>query len=381
MKKLLFFRENKIFTAIFIFAVFFLLRSLVIPLGGDEITYLNISNNILEGRFYQDDSPSTFTPVAPFVLTFFQVPSFPELGFALNKIFNSTLFLIGLYFVYLFLRENRIEHKVSISIVAVTLVTQICINVASSLYPDALLFCCFWGVLYFSTQEANINNFRKMIFLFAVLTLTRYVYAVLGVIVLINLYKIYKYKKTDLKKAIIYCFAFLVPFVVWFKYVYNIESNNLSNLTYFGRFKEGSSFIYNIKAGLGLIQHHEVKRINGIPAFISIFVPITGLRNFAVSLILILTFIYGYISQKSTTEGIKLLFLSICLTMLGFVFAGTGFSRYWVPLIPGFYLGYYFLAQKLKIKDTYFINLMYFLAFVYILNEIRISFIIFEKHF
>lgn len=380
MEKLLFFRKNIIFTSIFVFAVIFLLRSLVVPLGGDEITYLNISNNILEGRFYQNGSPSTITPIAPLILTFFQVLACPELGFALNKIFNCLLFLIGLYFVYSFFRKNKIEHGVSISIVSITMVTQVVIGFVPTLYPDALLFCCFWGVLYYSTKEININNFIKALFFFTVLTLTRYVYAVLGIIILISLINIYKYKKADFKKAILYCFAFSTPFIVWIKYVYNIESNNLSNLTYFSRFKEGSSFFYNIKAGLGLIQHHEVRRVNGVPAFISLFIPITGLRNFLMSLILILTFIYGYSSRKSTTNGIKLLFLSICLTMLGLVFAGTGFSRYWIPLIPGFYLGFYFVAQKLRVKEIYFCYLMYFMAFVYILNEIRISFMIFEKY-
>ncbi|HLV40390.1 hypothetical protein [Xanthomarina sp.] len=380
MNKLIFFKENKIFAVIFVFAVIFILRSFILPLAGDEITYLNISNNILEGRFYQNDSPSTFTPIIPFILTFFQVLSFPELGFALNKVFNASLFLIGLYFGYLFFRENKIDHKVSISIISVTLVTQVVISFIPTLYPDALLFFCFWGFLYYSTKEANISNFRKMIFLFTVLTLTRHVYAVLGVVVLINLYKLYTYKKLDLKKALFYCFACLTPFIVWFKYVYHIESNNLSNLTYFSRFKEESSLFYNIKAGLGLIQHQEVSRINGIPAFISVFIPITGIRNFVLSVVLISAFIYGYINRKSNTEGVKILFLSICLVMLGFVAAGTGFSRYWVPLIPGFYLGYYFLTQKFKVKNIYFINLLYVMAFIYILNELRISLIIFEKY-
>src|SRR5690554_186296 len=326
MKNLLFFRENKMFTAILFFALIFLLRALVIPLAGDEITYLNISNNILEGKFYHNDYPSTVTPVIPFILSFFQVLSYPELGFALNKIFNSALFLIGLYFLYLFLKENGVQHKVAISIVAVTSVTNVVVDFASTLYPDALLFCCFWALLYYSIKEVSICNFRKIIFLFTLLTFTRYLYAVLGIIILISLHRIYKYKKEDFKKAIYYCFALLIPFVVWFKYVYNIESNNLSSLTYFSRFKEESSILYNVKAGLGLIQHGEVNRVNGVPAFISIFVPITGLSDILSWKRLSAALINGYISKRRACYGIKRLSRASSMVMLGLIFAGTGSS-------------------------------------------------------
>lgn len=43
----------------------------------------------------------------------------------------------------------------------------------------------------------------------------------------------------------------LVPVVIWLKYVYNVESNQLTQLTYFNRFKEENALWYNIKAGLG----------------------------------------------------------------------------------------------------------------------------------
>ena len=110
---------------------------------------------------------------------------------------------------------------------------------------------------------------------------------------------------------------------------------NLSEISYFNRFKTDNQLLYNMKAGLGLIQHHEAGKINGIPAFISLFVPITGFRNYLLSLVLILSFIYGYV-RKNNTEGIKILLTSIVLLMTGLIFAGTGFSRYWLNSITRF---------------------------------------------
>ena len=154
---------------------------------------------------------------------------------------------------------------------------------------------------------------------------------------------------------------------------------NLSEISYFNRFKADNQFLYNIKAGLGLIQHHEVGKINGIPAFISLFIPITGFRSYLLSIGLILAFIFGYV-KKVHSEGIKVLLISIVLIMTGLIFAGTGFNRYWLILLPGFFLGYYLLGTMLKVKDRWFIYASQVLCLIYIVNELRIDYLILNKH-
>lgn len=372
-------KQEKIVTIILFFSLLSMFRSFVVPLAGDEITYLKISDNILLGKFYLDNHPSTFNPIIPFILTFFRTDFLPELGFILNKSFNILLFGIGIRYLYLFLKKQNIDKKVIFAIVALTVATPICVSTAPTLYPDAILFCCFWGFIYYTSQQATITNLRKILLLFLLLFLVRYLYAVLGLILLIYYYSLIKEDKKNLHYLLLYSFLLLVPIVIWFKYVYHIESNNLSQLTYFNRFKEENALLYNIKAGLGIIQHHEVNRINGIPAFINLWVPITGFRNFAGSILLLSAFVAGYIFRKKS-YGINLLFFATILIMLGLIVAGTGFTRYWMPLVPAYYLGYYFLFERLKIKNKYPIYGMYILSFIYLLNEMRLNYTVVSNH-
>lgn len=372
-------KQEKIWAIILFLSLISMFRSFVIPLGGDEITYLKISDNILQGKFYLDQYPSTFNPIIPFILTFFRTDFLPELGFILNKSFNILLFGVGIRFLYLFLNKQHIDKKVSLAIVALTVATPICVSTASSLYPDAILFFAFWGFVYYCSQEVNSNNFGKILFFFTLLFLVRYLYAVLGIFVLYRFYLLIKLNPKNLTKACFYGMLALVPVVIWLKYVYNVESNQLTQLTYFNRFKEENALWYNIKAGLGIIQHHEVKRINGIPAFINLWIPITGFRNFTGSILLLMAFIAGYIFRKKS-YGINLLLYTTLLIMLGLIVAGTGFTRYWMPLIPAYYLGFYFLLEKFKIKNKYPVYGMYILSFIYLLNEMRLNFTILSTH-
>ena len=156
--------------------------------------------------------------------------------------------------------------------------------------------------------------------------------------------------------------------------MYQLEKEVDLGLSYFTRFKNDDSF-YNIKAGLGLIKHHEVARVNGIPAFTSLFVPITGFRNWISSIILIAMFAFGFIT-KMRYKNYNIIFLAILLVMLGLVFAGTGFSRYWLILLPGFLLGFYQLWNYLKLKDMYFIYISYAVSILYVLNELRLNYLI-----
>ena len=236
--------------------------------------------------------------------------------------------------------------------------------------------------MYYSVAERKTSNFLKMIIFFLVLTMTRYLYAVLGVIVLYNCYRYYKEcSKQMVLKLVIYSIIFCVPILFWAKYVYTIEQNSsVTETSYFNRFKEVENpFLYNIKCGLGIEQHHMVNKVNGIPAFASLFIPIDGFRNLWLSVLLIIGFIIGY-HKKRDTIGLKLLLIAIILPMLGLIFAGTGFSRYWLILTPGYIIGYYFLALKLNIPDKWFIYASYTLCFVYIINEFRLDYIVLNRY-
>ncbi|WP_158844243.1 hypothetical protein [Algibacter sp. L1A34] len=356
------------------------LRSLLVPLFADELTYNKLGDSILSGRYYLINYPSTVTPIIPLLFALFKIKALPVLGFTLHKLFNIVLVIFALRYIYFFLKKQDVNSRIALTIVALTMVNPIAINSFSSLYPEALLFFCFWGFMYYSNLEYSNKSLLKMLLFFTVLILTRYVYAVLGLLVLIVFIR---YLKNDRKQYLIkilkYSIIVLIPIGLWIKYVYNIEQNNLSEISYFDRFKIDNPLLYNIKCGLGFIQHHEVGKINGVPAFASLFVPITGFRHYIISTLIISAFILGYIFNEKT-YGIKMLFFAIILVLLGFVFAGTGFSRYWLVLLPGFFLGFYFLWRKFKLKDIWFIYASQTIAVLYIINEIRLDFLVINNN-
>jgi hypothetical protein len=164
------------------------------------------------------------------------------------------------------------------------------------------------------------------------------------------------------------------------KYVYNIETQNLSEISYYNRFKSDSPLLYNIKAGLGIIKHYEVSRVNGIPAFASLFIPITGFRSFFLSILMLFLILYG-LFLKLSNPAIKFIILSITLTMIGFVLSGTGFSRYWLVLLPAFFLGFSLLGLKFGIKKYILIPLMIGVSFIYVLNEVRLDVLVLNRLF
>ncbi|WP_054852813.1 hypothetical protein [Olleya sp. ITB9] len=373
------FEYKWVFFVVFI-SVLSSLRSLFLPLFADEITYNKLGEHLLEGKYFLIDYPSTVTPIIPLLFAFFKIKSFPALGFVIHKIFNVTLVLYTLKYIYLFLRKQNINTEIALTITALTIVNPIAVNNFSSLYPEAVLFFCFWGFIYYSNLEFSSKNLFKMLLFFMVLILTRYVYAVLGILVLITFFRYLKdNRKKYFNKILKYSIIVLIPIVLWVKYVYNIEQSDLSEISYFDRFKVENPLLYNIKCGLGLIKHHEVTKINGLPAFVSLFVPITGLRSYVMSLILISAFVLGYIF-KSKTYGIQMLFAAIVLVMLGFIVAGTGFSRYWLVLLPGFFLGFYLLWHKINLKDSWYIYGAQIISVLYIINEIRLDFFVINNN-
>ena len=377
-----FIKKDYLLIILLTLSIISLLRSLIIPLRGDELTYFKIGEQILTGKYYLQDYPSTVTPIIPFLIAFFYTSFYPILGVVLMKILNIIFALLGLRFLYLFLKNQQLKQGIIFSILILTLVNSNSIAWFSSLYPESILLFSFWGFVYYYSKEINISNFKKMLFFFLILMMTRYLFAVLGLVVIYYFYRCFKVESLSLsqKKAIIfYSMLYLLPVLFWFKLVYQIEYHNLSEISYFDRFKEGRGILVNILSGLGLEQHPEAGRINGIPAFVSLFVPITGLRNFTISILLIGLFLLGYF-KANKPRGIQLIFYSTILVMLGLIFAGTGFSRYWLVLLPCYYLGFYFVFKQLKFDDDLFFKISKFVAIVYVINELRLDYLIISEY-
>lgn len=374
-------KEHKVFSIIVILSLISSLRSLLMPLLADETTYYSLASNILDGRYYQKTNPSTVSPIIPFISAFFKTSAYPIIGITLHKIFHILLTVLGFRYLYLFLLKQNLKKTIVLAIVALVIVNPTGITFFGRLYPEGILMFSFWGFIYYATAEIKSKKFIKMLLFFVLLIMTRYLYAVLGVIILYNCYRYYKVSsKQTLLKLATYCVVFCIPVLFWAKYVYNVQHNVSSEeANYFKRFKVDDPLVYNIKCGLGLEKHHLVNKVNGIPAFASLFIPIDGFRNYIISIILIISFVMGYYKRLDKT-GVKLLLIAILLPMIGLIFAGTGFSRYWLILLPGYILGYYFLISKFNIPDKWFIYASYAICFVYIINELRLDHLIINKY-
>ncbi len=360
------------------------LRNLMFPLVGDELQYAEIGKNIIiKGEYSLYGIPSTFTPSLPFLVALFYSKSFPVIGYTMVKLVNLLLMIIGLRFAYLFFKKINLSSTVSLLIVLLTATNNVFVNWATTIYPEAILFCCLWVFLYYIIDK--IQSPKQVFYFlipFVLLMMTRYLYGVFIIIIgyyILN-YFIDRYQKKDFKsiyQVLLISMVCMLPLLVWFKYVYLVEKDLYVDQSYFTRFKNNDLF-YNIKAGLGLVKHDEVGKINGIPAFVSLFVPVTGFRNWIVSILLIASFCFGFITNWKSKE-IKLLFIAIALVMLGLIIAGTGFSRYWLVLLPGFWVGFYLLFNYFKIKDSYFEKCALLLSMIYIANELRLDLLIYNK--
>ena len=360
------------------------LRSFFLPPVDDQETYIEIANNIInKGEYSLNGQPSTITPIIPFLVSLFYIKAAPLIGFALVKLTNLVLMIVGLKFSYRFFKKINVPSNISLIIILLSATNNNFVVWSALIYPEAILFCFTWVFLYYIIDEIKSPIHLFYFFVpFLILLITRYSYAVLGAIVayvfIKKLYDFYLQKEfMTIGKVILISVLLMIPMFIWFKYVLNIESEISVHQSYFNRFKD-HDILYNIKAGIGLIQHENVNRINGIPAFISLFLPITGVRNWTVSIILLLIFIIGYITKWKSREY-RVLFFYIFLVMAGFVLAGTGFSRYWLPLLPGYLLGFYLVFKKFISNDNYFVRLSLVLSIIYIINELRIDFLILSK--
>ncbi|WP_055445276.1 hypothetical protein [Lacinutrix himadriensis] len=376
-------KQDYLLLALCILSLFSILRTLIIPLQGDEITYFKISEHILSGKYYLYDFPSSVSPILPFIFAIFSTPFNYIIGISLLKCFNILLAFFGLNYMCLFLKKQNVPISIIASIFILTLTNTNSINWFSSLFPESILFFGFWGFVYYFNKELSVSHFKKMLLFFVLLTMTRYVFAVLGIAVLFYIYRCYKaetFKNNQIKKLVFFSILCAIPVLFWFKYVYYIEMSNVSEISYFKRYKEGNNGLWtNIKAGLGFMIHPEVRNLSGLPAFVTLFIPITGFRHYLISAILFGLFLFGYI-KTNKSNGIQFLFYATLLVMLGLVFAGTGFSRYWLVFLPCYYLGFYYAFKTFKLKDSWFFLLSKIVAIIYVINEIRLDFLIFDRH-
>lgn len=375
-------KENWFSLVLILVSVLSLLRSLFTPIHGDESSYIKIANNILHGKYYLTEYPSTVSPVIPFLIAFFSISIQSSVGIILAKLMNIIFALFGFRFLYLFLKNQSLDAKIILSVILLSLTNTHSVAWFSSLYPESILFMAFWGFVFYFFQSFSVQNFVKMLIFFALLVLTRYLYAILIIPILWYYFKVfstYGFKDSRIKNVLLYSILIALPVIFWFKYVYLIEQQNLSEISYFNRFKNDFGMVNNIKAGLGLIKHPEVSRINGIPAFASMFLPVTGFRNFILSIAFLIAFLVGW--YKSIKVPVLFYTLGfIILIMLGLIFAGTGFSRYWLVLLPGFYISFYFLYQSFNFSDKVFFKLSKVIALVYVINELRLDYLILSNH-
>ncbi|HNP32563.1 MAG TPA: hypothetical protein PKN96_04675 [Flavobacterium sp.] len=382
MKKIL--TQKNLIYALLVISFVSALRGMFFPLASDEIQYAEIGKNIVtKGQYSLFGQPSTFTPTLPFLVALFYFKSMPTIGFIFVRIFNLLLMVIGLKFCFSFLKKINIPTNISLLIILLSATNNVIVTWCTAIYPESILFCFFWMFLYYVIDRIESP---KQILYFIIplffLIITRYLYGVFLLIAgfyileyLIRLFNQSEYK--TIYKVIVISFICLVPLLLWFKYVLSVENEVYLDQSYFKRFKDNDIF-YNIKCGLGIIKHDEAMRINGIPAFISLFVPMTGLRNWIVSLGLIFIFSYGFFT-KWKVRAYRTVALAVFLVMLGLIFAGTGFSRYWLVLLPACWIGFYLFYTSLKVNEKYFEKLALILSVVYVVNELRIDYMLLNK--
>lgn len=357
-------------------------RSLFIALHGDEITYVNIATNLLEnGRYYLNDDPSTVTPIIPIIITGISKFTNLEIGILLSRFLQILFALIGVLFAYKTILKIVGEVKIALIIILLVVVNNIFVASIGVMYPDSILFCFLWILLfYLSGDVTKLKNWIPILLSILILVMSRYLYAVMGLPVL---FAFFKYLRTADKNKVIHFSKLtlligisIIPLVLWFLYVGTVETQQTNGISYFTRFKE-HGIGYNLQAGIGIIKSDNVGKINGFPAFVSLFVPVTGLRSWLLSVPLIFIAFYGYFKNK--TKVTNKILLTMFLIMVGFVFAGTGFSRYWLPLLPAYILGFYLTIKQFKISDYWFQFIALGLSVLYVINELRLDYLIYQR--
>lgn len=361
------------------------LRILLLPLQGDEITYVKIASNmILHGSYSLNGYPSTITPTMPFIIGLFFTKSNPLIGIIISRLCNLGLLLIGFNYSYRFLKNLKIEPLIALAIITLSYVNNNLILFSLLLYPESLIFCFFWIYTYYITK--NRNSKKDLIIICSsllILILARYLFVVLVPFAAIAIYKFIKikFKENELKELINLIIALVIislPFLFWIKFIYSLETyTNTGGLSYFARFRTSNLFEL-LQAGLGFGKLSNVDNYNGLPALISLFIPKIGLRNAIFSIAILLVANVGLFTKFRNWKYQTIISIML-LIMAGLIFAGTGFSRYWLPLLPIFILGFYHFMTKIRLKNSHFLFASKIIALVYVINEIRLDLLIIKN--
>lgn len=350
-------------------------RSVIMPTIADENTYLKISLKILQGKFYQDDSATSLSPLIPVLLALFHIPKLELFNVLCMKFLNLGFMVLGFRYCYKFFREHlNLDNLITCCILLLFASNHQTLSWTTRVYPESIAVFSFWAFLFYVIKPLSITNLYKVLLFFVLLFFTRYVFAVLGVLVLWYSYNllIKQINTTHIFRVLLISLCFSLPVLFWIKYMYFIESTVTTDVSYFHRFKGENPILFNIKCGLGLEQSSEVNKVNGLPAFASLFIPITGYRNFLVSILLLVAALGPYLLHLKNKVTNTML-VAVTVVMLGYVFAGTGFSRYWLFLIPIYVYGFYLLMKRLKINDRWFVLLAIIISSLSIINELRLT--------
>jgi len=355
-----------------------LFRSLFVELRGDEWTYYSLANNLLQSGNYQSNGiQSTIIPSIPFLL---YLTSFinGELQVWLVRLMSSLSLIIGMFYIYKYFKLKEV--KGLFFILPFILVNHTFINSSSSLYPDALIFMLTWMVIYYiSRVDFYKSTLSLLIISFSIISLfyLRYIYIYLLPLVFYFSFgsfkelKQLKYYADKIKLFSILSFASIF-ILVWVYYLVNIETGGNDGYSYLSRFSNG--FLKTISDGLGFTIAENHSRHNGIPAFISMFIPITGIRSWFLSILLIAFLLFSMFYNKFLKIHREAILIFIFLYMI-LLLSGTGFSRYWLSSLPLIYLAFFnFLKDKVHLNKLKLITLI--LITLLFINELRITYLI-----
>ena len=382
--------HKNVLTCGVLFVFLLSLKYYFLPIGGDELKYYELAQNIkYNGKYFYQDCPNTFIPTIPFLILLFDTPSNPMLGIVFAKLFVFAMLVVGLFYANKVFELALIDRLTINLILLGVMFNPHVIRWTVTLYPDIIAFGLFWFIihrilLYNSRKNISAQNWFILVLFMTILVLVKYVYVVLYfwvVYIWIDkikyLFRFVGFRRTFIsymKHNIAIMFA-LIPLVIWIQYLIGVDFGSGANESGFSQFKNTGEnvLIRNLKKGLGFIPMENGK-FNGIPAFINNFIPKVNLRDWYLSVFSLFIVLYGLIINvlRKTNRTYAVLLITLFLVMLSFIVSGTGFSRYWLPLFPIFYLGIRETFKLFLKHDTMFTYFVVIGIFFYILNEIRL---------
>lgn len=359
------------------------LRSLPVSLNGDEVTYFKIANEIANhNRFYHNDLPSMVSPVIPAIILITSFFNPDESLIWLSKLLSFIIAILGVLFLLKCLKFFNISNTLLYCIVALTICNPIFVSWSSSLYPESIAFFGFWMFLYYIIKLEHVKDLCYALIAAILLVFTRYVYVVLLIPILFTIWTKRKLLISSVQNTKYYLYIIIVvlmsiPMLYWMHYIIGFLGEQSTSISYVSRYDQGGIW-GQIKVGLGLEKGVEVSRINGIPAFINVFFPINGYRNWWLSILLLAGVIWGWSVMKSS-KAKHILIITTSAMLISYVFAGTGFSRYWMNLIPVFLIGFITLAKRFKLSSNLISILSILLCTLYVINELRLDILIIQR--